>query len=118
MVKIEKGGVCMMKVTDLELRSHSEHKLCSPTPHQGGSGKVSFTGSLALWSWSPAGLSETGVGFTALPWICGSGKDVPKHTRPALGTHPCSAKSCEGGRRDSKKKSWPCLCQGQPQQLQ
>lgn len=75
-----------------------------PNPHQGGSGKVSFTGSLALWSWSPAGLSRAGVGFTALPWICGSGKDVPKHTRPALGTHPCSAKSCEGSRRDSKKE--------------
>ena len=96
-----------MKVTDLELRSHSEHKLCPAPPtnsHQRGSGKVSFTGSLALWIWSPAGLSQADVGFTALPWICGSGKNVPKHTMPALGTHLRSAKSCKGRRRDSKKE--------------
>ena len=96
-----------MKVTDLELRSHSEHKLCPPPPtnsHQRGSGKVSFTGSLALWIWSPAGLSQAGVDFTALPWICGSGKNVPKHTTPALGTHLRSAKSCKLRRRDSKKE--------------
>ena len=107
MIKIEKGGVCTMKVTDLELRSHSEHKLCPPPPtnsHQRGSGKVSFTGSLALWIWSPAGLSQAGVDFTALPWICGSGKNVPKHTMPALGTHLRSAKSCKLRRRDSKKE--------------
>lgn len=39
-----------------EVRSHSEHELC-PQPPPGRVWKVSFTGSLALWSWSPAGLS-------------------------------------------------------------
>lgn len=38
------------------------------------------------------------------PWICGSGKNVPKHTTPALGTHLRSAKRCKGRRRDSKKE--------------